>query len=117
MDQEPQQSPLGDGQVGIRITRGRRRITLDVDAVAAVTCPLQRGLIISNFARAKGTLSPVVARMRRDAIVEALAAGHTVLDIADAWQIEECNIHRLKAWTPPPASRRRSRFIPAVADA
>lgn len=81
------------------------RPTLDTapttEEVAAVDCPVDRAALISRIARQCGTLPPRLAKLRRAAIGEALAAGHTATSIAKR---AELSLGRISQLTEPRAA-------------
>lgn len=53
-----------------------------VAELASVECPVDRARQVSSLARRIGTLPPPLAAVRRQALVEARAAGHAVVLLA-----------------------------------
>jgi hypothetical protein len=64
------------------VARPRLGTAPTAEQLAAVGCPVDRTAAISRFARTCGTLPSGLSRLRRAAIREAIAAGHTMTVIA-----------------------------------
>lgn len=83
-------TPEGVG-TRVRARRGQsgqhRATSLDAAGLAAVACPVERGRLICQAARAKGNLTRDLARIRRAAAAEARTAGLTVSHLAAEWAI------------------------------
>lgn len=63
--------------------------------LAVVDCPVERYVTITRLARTLGTLPKPIADLRKEALTEALGAGHTAAQIAGRADQSEGRVSQL----------------------